>query len=136
MWIASLSNGETVREHMTPKGEPTAWQSLLSFCRESGVQVTGVQIVEDGLYLTPVGKKICDGFFNAYEVHRRVQTVEGRQVPAGDRFYQGVGSVIGDRIFIQWLWLNPPDDSEKHVTQEVRVLDEDNKRHCFLFENK
>lgn len=135
MWVASLSSGETVREHMTPKGEPTAWQRLLSFCKETGVKITGVQIVEDGLYLTPVNKKSCDGFFNAYELQRRILPGASGPVPSGDRLYQGVGSVVGDRVFIQWLWLNPPDSSETHVHQEVRDLDDDTRTHCFLFEN-
>lgn len=108
-WIASLSNGQTVHEHPTDKGELSAWQQLLQFCNLNNVRITQMRLQRSGITMTSVYK--ADGYFQAYEA-------KVSNVTKATTTYQGIGAVKNNFVFI--VWINMQGD----VFQDVRPLGE------------
>lgn len=122
-WIAYLSNGETVPETPPVAGEPTSWQKLLTRIREdNSLKMTRITLVVNDVQLMSLPKKQCDGFFHAYEVKKHwFESMGESQVQ--EIYLQGIGSVIGDQVFIQWINITPKEHVIAYVTCEVRPLE-------------
>lgn len=108
-WIASLSNGETVFETSSSKGELSPWQSLLQRCQNGTVKINQLRLQRGGITVT--GVPGANGYFQAYEL--KISNNAKRQV-----LYQGIGSVAKDHVFITWV------NDQGDVFQDVRSLDE------------
>jgi hypothetical protein len=109
-WIASLSDGTQVFESDPNPGEISAWQRLLKRCRETEVSITSMKLVRNGSEVMAMPKKMCSGYFQAREAGRMV--FRGR-----DFLRQGIGSVIGEMVFITWV------DLDTHtIYQDIRPL--------------
>jgi hypothetical protein len=109
--MAQLSNGETYYESPTGEDEKSSWQQLLQHIKSSGISITGMSVVRGNIEVHAMPHKMCDGYLQAYEARVRWMRTETHRT-------QGVGSVVGDQVFITWVDL----DGLK-VMQEVRPLD-------------
>jgi hypothetical protein len=110
-WIANLSNGETVFEtELNPSDHITPWQALLSRCREEGIKITALRIRRDNFSIYTMPQALCDGYYQAYEV---TDTMRSHQ----QTVKQGIGSVVGDKVYITWL-----NFETFEIFQEIRDL--------------
>lgn len=117
-WVANLSDGTSVTETEAVPGEKSAWQKLLQRCRDTDVKIVGMRLFRFGFLLVALPHKQCDGYFQAYEASKTwFSAQEGTK--------QGVGSVVGDKIFITWI------SGNGIVSQDIRPLSE-NKIHTTL----
>jgi len=95
MWIASLSNGETVKEYDTIKEtRVSSWQSLLKWLRENKVTMTQIRLQRNGVTL--VGAPNADGYVQCRKIVKSVNTKR-------EENYQGIGSIFGEQVFMTWL---------------------------------
>lgn len=108
-WIASLSNGQTIFEGKALPGQPTAWQQFLTYLNNNAISMTGLRLQKGGITIHALSHKQCDGYYHAHEVTRIVYR---------DKVIhkQGIGSVIGEMIYITWV------DDNGNVWQDVRDL--------------
>ena len=111
-WIASLSNGEHYFEAPPLPGEKTSWQKLKDHCQQIEVQITMLRLVRGGVTVNSLPKRMCSGYFQAYEMTRSFY---------GDAttHKQGVGSVVGDKVYITWISLDG-----RTLWQEIRPVSE------------
>ena len=116
-WIVNLSNGETIIEKAVGEGQRSSWQQLLEECRETGVAVTGIRLSVRNITVSGMPPKACDGYFQAYESSR---SFYGGKI----RHMQGIGSIVGDSVYITWINLNPGENEMNYVYQDVRPLKE------------
>ena len=116
-WIANLSDGSTVVEGKALAGQRTPWQQLLQHCRDNDLKITGMRLSVNNVTVSALPPKMCDGYFQAYEVMRiwfRDQT----------KHRQGIGSVVGDQVYIVWVDLNQEANNMNYVYSEIRPLSE------------
>lgn len=107
-WQAKLETGEWVYESPpVAPGELSAWQLLLIRCKAENLRMTHLQIVRGPIKISALAR--CDGYMQAYEARRS-------NLNHTTTILQGVGSVIGDKVFINWI------AADFHVSQEVRDL--------------
>ena len=116
-WIATLDNGETRIEQKPVPGGRTSWQKLLKFCDEKNINITSLQLDVNEHIITSMPKKMCDGYFQAYE---HIQTFYGEKMK--DR--QGIGSIVGDHVYITWVDLIPSKNGKFYINHEIRKLSE------------
>lgn len=96
MWIASLSNGETVREYDPIQDTSfTPWKTLVIWLKKNNVKMTQLRLQKNGV--TVVGIPKADGYVQCREVQKAVNDKNWEET------YQGIGSVIGDSVFMTWL---------------------------------
>ena len=109
-WIANLSNGETVYEAEPTPGDYLPWRKLLIRLKEENLKVTALRIRRGGITINALPQKQCDGYYHAYEAWRMMFSgAEGMR--------QGVGSVVGDKVYI--VWLAPTGE----INPEIRMLE-------------
>ena len=77
------------------------------------------------MFLVWAGRKVvtlpykqCDGYYQASEVQKSVLT-------GAERHLRGIGSVVGENVFITWV------DENGEVIQDVRKID-DSRPHTTL----
>jgi len=109
-WMAQLSNGEQLYEQPSTD-EGSSWQKLLEYIKTSEITVTGLSVVRGNIEIHAMPHKMCDGYMQAYEVTVRWMRTEMHKT-------QGVGSVVGDQVFVTWVDMNG-----LTVKQDVRPLD-------------
>ena len=109
-WIASLSDGNNAFEGTPRVGETSAWQQLLAYLRTNEIKVTMMRLQRGGKTVYAMPSKMCQGYYHAYEARYEVN---GKK----QTMRQGIGSVVGDQVFINWL------DDSGNVWQEVRPLE-------------
>lgn len=116
-WIAELSNGETAKESSPIAGEMTSWQKLLSRCREENITITELRLVVNGITVEALPSSKCFGYFQAYESSKIMfrDTVNNKQ---------GIGSIIGDLVYISWINIDASINNMNYVYQDVRPLKE------------
>lgn len=120
-WIANLSNGETLTEGEVIAGERTPWQKLLAYMRHNDLKMTALRLSVGNVSVEAMPHKLCDGYFHAYEAKKRFYGSPDRLEEIGTSTSQGVGSVIGDKVYITWIDLKPT----RHMYtlhQEIRPL--------------
>ena len=98
MWVASLSNGETVIEQPPVAGEISTWQELLARLKVENLKITQMRVQAGKRTVVAMPK--VDGYVQCYE-QRGYVTSSGEVVPKD--VVQGIGSVIGDQVFITWV---------------------------------
>jgi hypothetical protein len=114
-WIASLSDGTTHFEQPPAEGQRSSWQRLLKMLRETdGLEMTMLRLQHNGITVMAMPQKMCDGYFQARELQKKFFRSMG-QLQEKERHLQGVGSVVGDQIFISWI-----DLESGNVYQEIR----------------
>lgn len=110
-WIANLSDGTVAMESKPVPGERTSWQKLLQRCRDENLRIVGLRLFKYGLTMVALGNKQCDGYFQAYESTKT-------WFSAAEGLKQGIGSVVGEKVYITWL------SDTGIVSQEIRPLAE------------
>lgn len=109
-WIADLSDGRTAFEGSEKPGEQSAWQQLLSYCRQNNLKITMLRLQRGGRNIHAMPHKMCEGYFQAYQCKK--QLYSGKETTT-----QGIGSIVGEQIFINWI------DDNGNVWQEIRTLE-------------
>lgn len=109
MWMANLSTGQTAVEQPPQSGEKSTWQQLLDYCGENQIRITGLRLVFGNIVLHALPHKLCDGYFQAYEY--RMTTFSQQEARL-----QGIGSVVGDKVYIIWI------DGQGNVSSDLREL--------------
>lgn len=115
-WIANLSNGDTLVEGKEVAGKRSPWQQLLQLCKDKNIEITGLRLTVGKVTVSAMPTKMCDGYFHAYETTRifwRDKTIQK----------QGIGSVVGDKVYITWIDLSP-ENNMYYAYQEIRPLSE------------
>ncbi len=117
MWIANVSNGAVITEDEIPivDGGPTPWMQLLARCKAEGFTITGLRLGVGPALTNALPRKHCDGYWQGYEsITFMTSGIE--------RLRQGIGSVIGDSVYITWMELG--NNGLTYVWQEIRTLKE------------
>lgn len=122
-WIAYLSNGDTVPEGNPVPGERTPWQKLLQKCRDENIEINRMSLVVNGVQLMSLPQKQCDGFFQAKEVRKHWFESMGEDAKTEEIRLQGIGSVIGDQVYITWVNLTRKEHVIAYITPDVRPLE-------------
>jgi len=97
-WMAALSNGELAKEQPPIPGEKTSWQKLLDRLTAEDLKIVGLCIRYLNTTVNALPPKACDGYYQARD--QAISLFRGNQ-PGSIR--QGVGSVVGDKVYIIWL---------------------------------
>jgi len=108
-WTATLSNGDTVWETEPVAGEKSAWQKLLDRLTQENLKITSLRVQRGRLTLNALPAKKSDGYYHAYEKHMAMFSQT-------ELLRQGCGSVVGDKVFIQWI------DTNGNVWADIRPL--------------
>ena len=137
-WVANLSNGYNVFEGQPQPGERTPWQQFIDYIQSNQtyekdvwdeksqsyrkllmpVFITRMHLVWAGRTAITLPYKQCDGYYQATEVQKSVLT-------GAERRLRGIGSVVGENVFIIWV------DENGEVIQDVRTL-QDSRPHTTL----
>lgn len=110
MWVASLSNGETIIEKPPVEGEISDWQKLLKRLKEENLRITQMRLQAGKR--TVVGMPKVDGYVQCYEIRSYIN------VPNSETLVQGIGSIIGDQVFLCWI------NQQGDVWQDIRPLEQ------------
>ena len=108
-WIASLSNGETVFESPPVPGKHSAWQSLLRRLQSENLYITQMRLQKAGKAV--VAYPFADGYVQAHERTRFL--FAGKDIDV-----QGIGTVIGNQVFMCWMSENGD------IQQDIRLLND------------
>lgn len=108
-WTATLSNGENAWETAPVPGEKSSWQKLLDRLAEENLKITSLRVQRSGITLHALPSKQCDGYYQAYDRH--LVMFRGTEM-----LRQGCGSIVGDKVFIQWI------DENGNVWSDIRPL--------------
>lgn len=111
-WTATLSNGDIAWEQPPIAGEKSAWQKLLDRLDKEKLTITSLRIQRGRITLHALPQESCNGYYQAYE-----QFMSSNNKL--EYLRQGCGSVIGDKIFIQWI------DENGNVWSDIRPLQAD-----------
>jgi len=109
-WTATLSNGENVWESPPVPGERYAWQKLITRLNNENLKITSLRVQRGRVTLHALSQKACDGYYQAYDKHKALISGE-------ETLRQGCGSVIGDKVFIQWI------DENGNVWSDIRPFE-------------
>lgn len=109
-WIANLSDGSTVWETSPVPNEKTAWQKLIDRLHSENLKITALRLQRGGTTIHAMPPKACEGYFQAYEVRKKLFREEISKV-------QGIGSLVNGLVFISWM------DEGGNVWQEIRPLE-------------
>lgn len=123
-WIAVLSNGETMKEEPPIPGEKTSWQKLIDRLYAENLKMIGLRLQNLNMTITTLPPSMCDGYYQAREA--RVAFYAGQDASSNRR---GIGSVVGDRVYIVWI------DGNGNVWSDVRLLS-DERIHTTLRDSK
>jgi hypothetical protein len=121
-WTVTLSNGENIWETEPIPNEFTPWRKLLNYLEKENLKITSLRLQRNGITLHALAQKQCDGYYQAMEKHISAITHEVKMVK------QGIGSVVGDKIFITWI------DTNNNVWMDIRPFEKD-KIHTTLRNN-
>ena len=109
MWIASLSNGETVQETKPVPNELSPWQHLLMRCQKENIRIVQLRLQQNGRTFHAVPH--ADGYMCCYE---QQSSLNGH----GTRLFQMMGSVDFKTGLVFITKINEQGDS----WQEIRPL--------------
>jgi hypothetical protein len=119
-WIASLSDGSTVFEDITP-GIPSAWHRLREYITTHSLALTNLRLEAFGHNILLMSYKAEDGTvqLNGYFYSKRQHILTGASLQAQWREV-GIGFLRNNEIYITWI-------SEKgDIRQEIRSHKEGN----------
>ena len=116
-WIASLSNGEQRFQGPEVNDEPTPWKKFqMELAEKPELEVTGLRLVIGTQTFNALPQKQCDGYVQAMLVTKPFFRSMG-QNGEKERYWQGIGSVVDDKVYILWV-----DLQNGNVKQEVSDL--------------
>lgn len=130
-WIAFLSNGDVAHEQPPVEGERSSWQKLLQRCEEEDIEIRRLSLVVNpaNIQIMSLPHKQRDGFYQAKEVRRHWFKDSDKAVTL---LFQGIGSIVDDKVFITWVSLNSKEHVDAYITHDVRPLDEDSLAHSYF----
>lgn len=96
-WIASLSDGRTVFQDVTPH-VTSAWRRLQQFVNQEGVTLTGLRLQAFGQDVTMLPWHKVDGYWQVSRQQAAVGSEKNIQVLS-----RGVGYIKDGMIYITWI---------------------------------
>jgi len=111
-WMALLSNGEMFREEPPIPNEKSSWQKLIDRLYAEDLKMVGLCIRHLNVTINALPPKSCQGYYQAREARF---SMFGE--PDVSSVKQGIGSVVGDKVYIAWV------DGAGSVWTEVRDLE-------------
>lgn len=119
-WIASLSDGSTVFEDITP-GEKSAWLRLREHVKLHSLQVTNLRLEAYGrrVVLIPYKDEEYRPQINGYWYSSRVNALFCSQ-GVFEHYDRGIGYIKGREIIVTWV------SQDGTVTQEIKPYRPDN----------
>ena len=121
-WIASLSDGSTVFQDITPH-ESSAWTRLRRYVELHGLKVTNLRLEAYGRrvmlipYQDDEDRPQLNGYWQASKMgaflNANVVDAQGQPI---EPQWRGIGYIKNTEIIITWV------DNDGNVTQEVRPL--------------
>jgi len=118
-WIASLSDGTTVFEDVTP-GVRSAWLRLSDYVQKHNLKVTNLRLESAGRQVVLVPYRDANGEpqLNGYWHSKKIQALLG--VPGDTQFQEvGIGYLKAKDIVITWVGQNGS------IKQEIREYKKD-----------
>lgn len=115
-WIASLSDGRTVFQDVTPR-KTSAWRRLQKLIQETDTTLTGLRLQAGGRMVTMPPAKEVDGYWWA----SRLQAAVGHGVNQ-QRWSQGVGYIKDGMIHITWVNPDGVAESEERPYDPAKDL--------------
>lgn len=119
-WIASLSDGTTVFEDITP-GERSAWLRLRDYVAQRGLQLTNLRLEAYGHRIVLIPYRDSDGNpqVNGYW-HSKSMTAILHQNGVLEMSECGIGILKGREILITWV---TPDGTVKYESRPYKPND-------------
>jgi len=117
-WIASLSDGTTVFEDITPK-QKSAWRRLKDYIQENDLQITNLRLEAYGKFITLLkyksdhGEVQIDGYWQSSKIGAFLGGV------SGEINWRGIGFIKDEQVNIIWV------DDSGNITSELRDFHED-----------
>jgi len=119
-WIASLSDGTTVFEDLTP-GESSAWIRLKHYVAAHGLRVTNLRLEAFGHrvvlmpYKDEAGNPQINGYWQSKKAGALLNSSSIAQID-----WVGIGLIKGREIHVTWV------DHAGNVSYEIKPYDESN----------
>ena len=116
-WVASLSDGTTVFEDITP-GDRTAWRRLSDYVKTQNLLVTMLRLEYGGKRIELIPYKDAEGnpqIRGYWQARKMMKFVSGGLTI--ELQARGIGYVSGDNICITWV------AQDGQVRAEVRAFD-------------
>lgn len=119
-WIASLSDGTTVFEDVTP-GETSAWMRLRQYVSVNNLKVTNLRLEAYGHrvvlmpYKDEYGNPQINGYWQSKKFGALLNASEIGQIQ-----WTGIGLIKGREIHVTWI------DHFGNVSYEIKAYDEAN----------
>lgn len=120
-WTAYMSDGTTLLETPPITGKPSAWQTLLHKCRNEEISIKRLSLIIREVQIMSLPIKQCRGFFQAKEIRKEFFGSMGNR-GSTEELSQGIGCVIGDHVYIQWINLTLKEHVQAYITSDVRPL--------------
>ena len=120
-WIAFMSDGTTILESAPVPGDPSPWQTLLERCRNEDISIKRLSLIIRGVQIMSLPRKQCMGFFQAKEVRKEFFGSMGSD-GSSEELSQGIGCIVGEFVYIQWINLTPKEHVAAYITSDVRSL--------------
>lgn len=119
-WIASLSNGLTVFEDVTPF-EESAWIRLRKYISQHNLKITNLRLeaFDKRIVLVPYYGPNNEPQVNGYWYSQRSGKLIANNL-SQDFFWKGIGYIKGPNIYITWV------DSTGNISNEIKEFDEKN----------
>jgi hypothetical protein len=113
-WIASLSDGTTVFEDVTP-GERSAWIRLSEYIQTHKLKITNLRLEAYGhrVILMPYKDELGNPQINGYWHSKRAGALLNAG-PIGQIHWSGIGLVKGREIHVTWV------DQHGNVSYEIK----------------
>lgn len=116
-WSANLSDGTVVNESDKHAGQKSPWQTLLGYCRKNNIKITGLRLAIRDFSVTALPQKLCDGYIQLRKYAEYVYQKKKMN-------WQGIGSVIEDKVYITWIDIDAAQHGRYQTYQEVIPLSE------------
>jgi len=120
-WIASLSDGTTVFEDVTP-GEQSAWLRLKTYIDLHGLKMTNFRLEAYGRsvalvpYKDAKGNSQINGYWHSKQLNALLHAGGVTEATC-----KGIGYIKGKHVFVTWVL------QDGAIRQEVRDYEPDNK---------
>lgn len=116
-WIASISDGATVFEDLTP-GIKTAWRRLREYVAIQGLKITNLRLEAFNRRITLIPYKGEDGTpqINGYWYSKKIGVLVANNFKHQSDFV-GIGFLKGRDIYLTWV------DNLGQIKQEIRKYD-------------
>lgn len=114
-WVAKLNDGRTIVEGSPIPGKRTPWQELLHMCREDNLEIEELKLTVGNTTVSAMPRKACRGYIQVRESIKSFYSEGTIQL-------QGIGSIVGDMVYITWINLHVSQNGIQEIYQDARLL--------------